>query len=374
MRAWLAGILILVLSSFTGSGICAEREVIYAFDEEFPPFSYFENGSAAGFDIEIFQAILHDKKFQLTLQPMNWENVQDELTNGTVHLTSGMAMTDERKELYEFTDVPLSNLNVRLFVREQDGVKSIDDLKGKRIATQSGSLYHRILEEIEGLDLALYDTETEALQALADDSVQAFGGSEQTACYHIRKKGYKGIRAVGTPLKVTRTYFVARKGDGELVKAINTGMREIIANGVYDKIYRKWFVDDPTGDEIESLINKAREASTHAYAPYSKFQVGAAALTRSGMIYTGCNVENALYNLTTTALKVAVFKAVSEGDSDIKAVVNVLPDGALTAPAADDRQLLYEFGRGILVIMDSGEESRRTVMVSELLPYAFDMR
>jgi cytidine deaminase len=101
--------------------------------------------------------------------------------------------------------------------------------------------------------------------------------------------------------------------------------------------------------------------------------VGAAVLTTSGKIYSGCNVENALYGLSTSALKVAVFKAISEGDGNIRAVANYLPDGKATAPTGDERQILFELGRGILVIL--GEDGNYTTkMVSEIFPYPFEMR
>ena len=375
MKTWLAFILAAITLCIHNPGDCSAREVVYAFDQDFPPFSYFEDGNASGFDIEVLQAALHGKDFQITFQPMDWETVQDELAKGSVHLTSGMAMTEDRKEAYDFTNIPLTNLNINVFIKEGEGApSSLGDLKGKRVATQRGSLYQELLETLGGDDVALYDTEPEALKALAEGNAQAFGGAEKTARYYIKKNGYQGIRTIGTPLKITKTYFVAAKGNDDLVQAVNEGLRKMMENGSYDRIYRKWFVDELGGEEVEKLISKAKEVSANAYAPYSNFQVGAAVLTRSGKIYTGCNVENALYGLCATALKVAVFKAISEGDSEIKAAVNVLPDGDLAAPSADDRQLLYEFGRGILVIMGSENESRRTVMASELLPYAFDMR
>jgi cytidine deaminase len=125
--------------------------------------------------------------------------------------------------------------------------------------------------------------------------------------------------------------------------------------------------------EIQALVNASHQSSFNAYAPYSRYSVGAAVLTASGKIYAGCNVENALYGLSTSALKVAVLKAISEGDVNIRAVANYLPDGRTTAPTGDERQILFEFGRGILVIL--GEEGNYTTkIVSEIFPYPFEIR
>jgi homotetrameric cytidine deaminase len=125
--------------------------------------------------------------------------------------------------------------------------------------------------------------------------------------------------------------------------------------------------------QIQALVNASSQASLNAYAPYSRYAVGAAVLTTSGRICSGCNVANALYGLSTSALKVAVFKAISEGDGNIRAVANYLPDGRAAAPTGDERQILFEFGRGILVI--PGEEGNYTTkMVSEIFPYPFELR
>jgi cytidine deaminase len=132
-------------------------------------------------------------------------------------------------------------------------------------------------------------------------------------------------------------------------------------------------VAELSNSEIQSLVNASRRARLNAYAPYSHYAVGAAVLTASGRIYSGCNIENALYGLSTSALKVAVYKAISEGDCRIRAVANCLPDGRVAAPTGDERQILFEFGRGILVILEE-EGNYTTKMISEIFPYPFEMR
>lgn len=124
--------------------------------------------------------------------------------------------------------------------------------------------------------------------------------------------------------------------------------------------------------ERETLIDAARQARERAYAPYSRFQVGAAVRTRAGRIYTGCNIENASYGLTLCAERVAVFKAVSEGEREFDAVAVVTDADSLTAPCGACRQILWEFCGDVEVVLAnlSGKiEGRR---MSELLPSPFD--
>jgi len=119
----------------------------------------------------------------------------------------------------------------------------------------------------------------------------------------------------------------------------------------------------------ESLIAKAMEARKKSYAPYSCFAVGAALLAKSGHIYTGCNVENASYGLSICAERVAVFKAVSEGERDFEAIAIVTEKGV--APCGACRQVLMEFGEDTQVIVANGAGEYRVFTLQELLPEAF---
>lgn len=119
----------------------------------------------------------------------------------------------------------------------------------------------------------------------------------------------------------------------------------------------------------EALVAQALRARERAYAPYSGYRVGAALLGRSGRIYTGCNVENAVYPLSICAERAAVVKAVSEGEREFVAIAVATANGA--TPCGACRQTLREFGEGIIVLIaDAGGAFRETTVV-ELLPDSF---
>ena len=119
------------------------------------------------------------------------------------------------------------------------------------------------------------------------------------------------------------------------------------------------------------LIADALAAKEKAYAPYSKFRVGAALLTESGEIFTGCNVENASYGLTNCAERTAVFKAVSEGHTKFKAIAVVTDLKQYASPCGACRQVLAEFGSDIQVIMGDVAGNFFIKTSGELLPYTF---
>lgn len=120
------------------------------------------------------------------------------------------------------------------------------------------------------------------------------------------------------------------------------------------------------------LIEEAKKAAKKAYAPYSGFKVGAAILTRTGKVYTGCNVENASFGLTNCAERTAVFKAVSEGDRDFLEIAIFTDTDKLFSPCGACRQVLSEFGNYIKVSITNRHETIDTD-IKTLLPLSFNL-
>ncbi len=122
----------------------------------------------------------------------------------------------------------------------------------------------------------------------------------------------------------------------------------------------------------ELLMDAARRAASHAHSPYSGVRVGAAALTRRGRVFTGCNVENASYGLTVCAERVAIQCAVAAGEREIVAVAVFSPDVRSVAPCGACRQVMAELaGKEGLVVLMEGERGPRAVALDALLPEAF---
>lgn len=125
-----------------------------------------------------------------------------------------------------------------------------------------------------------------------------------------------------------------------------------------------------TEDDRRFLIEVANEARRRAYAPYSNYPVGAALRTKSGRVFTGVNVENAAYPSGMCAERVAVFKAVSEGEREFDVISVVTPNGG--SPCGGCRQVLAEFGMQIIVLIGNGEgQLVQETTVADLLPGAF---
>lgn len=131
-------------------------------------------------------------------------------------------------------------------------------------------------------------------------------------------------------------------------------------------------IDHPilTDDQRRSLIDQAITARQNAYVPYSGYPVGAAILTATGAVFTGCNIEIASYGATSCGERTAAFKAVSEGERVFRAVAVVTSNGA--APCGICRQVLYEFGPDMIVITaDADGVITWEGPLADLLPFGF---
>ncbi len=126
-------------------------------------------------------------------------------------------------------------------------------------------------------------------------------------------------------------------------------------------------MDDP-------LLSAALAARLHAFAPFSRFQVGAALEDVDGGIHTGCNVENATYGLTVCAERVAVFKAISEGVRKFRRIAVAADTNDLTPPCGACRQILWEFCGDIEILLVNPRGKTETYRLKELFPKPFDAR
>jgi cytidine deaminase len=127
--------------------------------------------------------------------------------------------------------------------------------------------------------------------------------------------------------------------------------------------------DPQENPQWNNLLRLATEAREKSYSPYSHYKVGAALLTTSGKIYTGCNIENAAYTPSNCAERTAIFKAVSEGERDFAAIAIMTSNGV--APCGVCRQVMREFAPDLTIIMGDTQGHYRVVTLQDLLPDSF---
>ena len=123
----------------------------------------------------------------------------------------------------------------------------------------------------------------------------------------------------------------------------------------------------------EALVELAKKARAHAYAPYSGFAVGAAVLAADGRVFVGCNIENASYGLTNCAERTAIFSAVAAGARELRALAVVAEGELPCSPCGACRQVIAEFAVERIILANL-KGSRRVVTKEELLPFAFSLQ
>ena len=124
-------------------------------------------------------------------------------------------------------------------------------------------------------------------------------------------------------------------------------------------------------DDDRDLLEAALEAQSRAHCPFSLYPVGAAVRTASGEIFSGCNVESASFSLTCCAERVAVFKAVSEGHKNLVACSIVTVEGKPAPPCGACRQVLFEFGRSMRIVLGNPDGDVRVLRLNDLIPDGF---
>jgi len=125
-------------------------------------------------------------------------------------------------------------------------------------------------------------------------------------------------------------------------------------------------------NDYETLVAAARQSRENAHAAYSNFRVGAALRATSGRIFGGCNVENSTYGLTVCAERVAILKAVSEGERGFDAIAVVADTDSLTTPCGACRQLIWEFCGDVPVILANLKGKTEIILMHDLFPRPFD--
>jgi cytidine deaminase len=127
-------------------------------------------------------------------------------------------------------------------------------------------------------------------------------------------------------------------------------------------------------ESLQSLIETATEVRLQSLAPFSNFLVGAAVRAENGKVYTGCNIESASYGLTVCAERVAIWKALSEGERRFTELAVVADTESLTPPCGTCRQIIWEFAKHATIVLSNLRGQQETVVIKDLLPRAFDAR
>ena len=209
----------------------------------FAPFEFPKEGSKelTGFDIELIQAIGKQMGMKVEIAGMGFDALIPALNAGNIDCAiAGMTITDERKKVVTFSDPYYTSGLIVMVKKDNTAVKSINDLKGKRIACQIGTTGEMKARTVEGAKVTTFNTQDEAALELKNGGVDAVIGDLPVVEYYLAKGGSQFAMTVGEKMEAEQ-YGIAFKKDSKLAADVNKAMAELQKNGEFDKIYKKWF-------------------------------------------------------------------------------------------------------------------------------------
>lgn len=209
----------------------------------FPPFEMQDKntGKLTGFDVELLEAIGEELKRPIEWVSLPFDGLIPALQTGSIDAAvSGMTITAERAQTLTFSR-PYFKAGLAIAVQENnDSIKSLDDLKGKRIAVQLGTTGASTANSIEGAKVSQFDSAALALQELLNGKVDAVVNDAAVTLYAVKEAGLAGIKVVGQ--QITEEYYgIALPKNSPLVDDINNALTTLLENGKYEAIYKKWF-------------------------------------------------------------------------------------------------------------------------------------
>lgn len=218
-----------------------------AFEATFPPFESkdADTGEFVGFDIDLIRAIGEEEGFNVELMEMGFEGIVAAVQTGNVDLgVSGLTINEKRLKSVDFS-TPYYHSALSIVVRaDNDTIKGVEDLKGKKIAVQIGTTGAEYAKEIEDAKVTEYDAVTDAFLELKNGGADAIVNDNPVNLNYI-KGNEQDYKIVGETLESEYYGIAIKKGNTEMLDKINSGLQKLKENGKYAELYKKWFEVDP---------------------------------------------------------------------------------------------------------------------------------
>jgi ABC-type amino acid transport substrate-binding protein len=259
MTSWKkAGILFLIIVMGLFATACGSQEkkeavadgkkkIVAVTHAQFPPFEYMSpSGKPEGFDIDIINAIGKELGWEVEVQDTGFDGALEQVKTGKAQVAiAAITITDKRKQDYAFSDSYFEAKQL-LMVPENSPIKSVQDIKGKRVAVQSATTGALLAEEMLGKgspNVHQMEDLASAMDELYNKRVDAVIGDMQPVLEQMKKNAKPGYTTIDDP-NVPKEFYgiLMNKKDAEMVKQVNEALKKIKENGTYDQIYNKYFL------------------------------------------------------------------------------------------------------------------------------------
>lgn len=220
------------------------KEYIVVGDNTYPPLTFINSKNQSdGYDVDLLRLLEKENKSKFLIILMDWNDAKQSVVTGSADILAGVAKKPDREELFDFTEPYLETKSVILTKKNNFIIKDLDDLVNRRVAVQRGDVAEEILRgHTPALPIYQYANQKEALAALVTGQVDAVVGNYFTGMYWINENNWQEvIKIVGKPLAINQYCLGVRKGNSELLAALNKSIQEAKTTGKLQKIQDKWF-------------------------------------------------------------------------------------------------------------------------------------
>ncbi|MGB9793299.1 MAG: basic amino acid ABC transporter substrate-binding protein, partial [Thermacetogeniaceae bacterium] len=219
-----------------------------AMEASFAPFEFRDEktGELKGFDVDLMNAIAKAEGFDVDYKDMGFDGIIASVQTGSVDMAiSGISITDKRKEQVDFS-LPYYMSGLAIAVsKDNNTIKSIKDLEGKRIAVQIATTGADYAAKIPGAKITTFDHVTEALMEIKNGGADALINDYPVSYYYIKMNGNKDFKILKERITSEPYGIIVKKGNTKLLNMINDGLLKLKKSGEYAKIYKKWFDEEP---------------------------------------------------------------------------------------------------------------------------------
>ena len=243
--------LMLVALAVTGCGgeekkaaEAPEKVLRVATEPTFAPFEFQEEGSdkLSGFDMDLIRAIGAKMGYKVEIANMGFDALIPALNTGNIDVAiAGMSITDERKQAVGMSDPYYTSGLIVMVQKDNNDIKSIEDLKGKRIAAQIGTTGAAKAHSVEGAVVTEFNTNTESAMELTNGGVDAVINDSPVIGYYLAQGGSEVAKTIGDVMEAEQYGIAVKKDNTKLLEDINKALAELKKDGEYDKIYKTWF-------------------------------------------------------------------------------------------------------------------------------------
>ncbi len=246
MAKWMKQLVIAGLALLMVVGAAQAEELVVGVDANFMPFEFKVDGKLTGFDVELFEAIAKEIGVDFKWQTMDFNGIIPALQSKSIDAAiAGITIKSDREKVVDFSHPYYDSGLIILVAADNDEIKTLEDLKGKRVATKLGTTSEDFLKKnVDTKELKLLPNTDNLFMELGTGGVDAVFFDSPPLLYYAQNQGKGKVKTVG-PLYQGQPYGIAFPEGSDLREKVNIALLKFMEEGTYDKLYEKWFGTSP---------------------------------------------------------------------------------------------------------------------------------